>query len=149
MKEHSLGEEIFLRISVHLTGFSRTDLQGTGMLEAYYKKTLDECITANEGDTLQSFLREAEAILDRHGEDDRSISNDIASSLLPYQKFADLIKNIITLWYLGNWGSEVLSPQSYTQGLIWEIADSHPPGAKQPGYGSWAMKPLNTHQEIT
>lgn len=149
MEQHSIGEEIFLRISVHLTGFERVDLQATGMLEAYYKKTLDESLKTNDGAMLQSFLTEAEKILDNHAGNDKSIANEIGANLIPYAKFNTLIKNIITLWYTGNWGSDVLSPNSYVQGLIWDVAESHPPGAKQPGYGSWAVKPFNTHQEIT
>jgi hypothetical protein len=46
------------------------------------------------------------------------------------------------MWYNGNWGQNVVSGQAYIQGLIWDAAEAHPPGAKQPGYGSWAIPPL-------
>ena len=53
------------------------------------------------------------------------------------------------MWYMGQWAPSVnqatnlaqarnISPNAYVQGLVWNLADTHPPGAKQPGFGSWA-----------
>ena len=38
--------------------------------------------------------------------------------------------------------STQIDAPSYVQGLMWEAAETHPPGAKQPGYGSWAEPPI-------
>ena len=47
----------------------------------------------------------------------------------------------------GAWANDVtfvVSPQSYTEGLVWKAIHTHPPAAKQPGYGSWALPPVTT-----
>ena len=61
------------------------------------------------------------------------------------------------VWYSGQWQPALvveeskslqtarnISPEAYIQGLVWAAANTHPPGAKQPGYGSWALPPLST-----
>lgn len=35
----------------------------------------------------------------------------------------------------------VVSPEAYTEGLLWRAIGAHPSGAKAPGYGSWANPP--------
>lgn len=35
----------------------------------------------------------------------------------------------------------VVSPDAYTEGLLWRAIGAHPSGAKAPGYGSWANPP--------
>ena len=45
----------------------------------------------------------------------------------------------------GAWANDVtfvVSTQSYTEGLVWKAIHTHPPAAKQPGYGSWALPPV-------
>ena len=40
----------------------------------------------------------------------------------------------------------VVSPDAYTEGLLWRAIGAHPSGAKAPGYGSWANPPaLENH----
>ncbi|NEC67557.1 hypothetical protein G3I41_23410 [Streptomyces sp. SID9727] len=40
----------------------------------------------------------------------------------------------------------VVSPDAYTEGLLWRAIGAHPSGAKAPGYGSWATPPaLENH----
>ncbi|WP_411075768.1 hypothetical protein [Streptomyces sp. cmx-4-7] len=36
----------------------------------------------------------------------------------------------------------VVSPDAYTEGLLWRAIGAHPSGAKAPGYGSWASPPV-------
>ncbi|GGT05106.1 hypothetical protein [Streptomyces griseoviridis] len=36
----------------------------------------------------------------------------------------------------------VVSPDAYTEGLLWRAIGAHPSGAKAPGYGSWANPPV-------
>ena len=136
--------EIFLDISVYLTGFEKIDLLGTGMTEAYYD-ALDEKYGHKPG-LLESFFKTAKSILTEN--DTNAINAQIADKLLN-DKFNDLSNNIISVWYMGalldtsqgfaNYHN--ISSQSYVQGLIWSTADAHPPGAKQPGYGSWNLDP--------
>ncbi|MET8565110.1 hypothetical protein ABZV75_32805 [Streptomyces flaveolus] len=36
----------------------------------------------------------------------------------------------------------VVSPDAYTEGLLWRAIGAHPTGAKAPGYGSWVNPPV-------
>ncbi|MCZ7416839.1 MULTISPECIES: hypothetical protein [unclassified Streptomyces] len=36
----------------------------------------------------------------------------------------------------------VVSPDAYTEGLLWRAIGAHPSGAKAPGYGSWVNPPV-------
>jgi hypothetical protein len=74
------------------------------------------------------------------------------------QMLGPIARNIIKLWYVGIWyqlprvwaeahGSRpadvtrTVSPEAYVEGLLWPAIGAHPPGAKAPGYGSWASPP--------
>jgi hypothetical protein len=70
-----------------------------------------------------------------------------------------LARSIVTLWYLGSWyepkdlkkqataakpdriSSEVVSPNAYTQGLVWQIAGAHPMGYSNLQFGYWSRNP--------
>lgn len=130
-------KELFLSISSYLTGFSETDLLGTGMLDTYYTTLLEN--TVEEG--LSNFFEKVNQIFDESGDNEEKINADISSFLFA-KDLSDLTKAIITMWYTGNWGQDVITSESYIQGLIWDAIEAHPPGAKQPGFGSWADKPV-------
>lgn len=145
MESKEKQKEIFLKISAFLTGFETVDLQGTGQVDTYFALVEEYA----NSDNLKFFLEEARSILEK-GEVNRATINEaIKENLMPSSSYQGLAKNIITLWYTGNWNNDVVSPETYKQGLIWGIANAHPPGAKQPGFGSWANKPLSAKQVIT
>jgi hypothetical protein len=67
-------------------------------------------------------------------------------------------RNIVKMWFVGIWyelprewteafGARpgnvtfVVSGTAYTEGLLWPAIGANPPGAKAPGYGSWAFPP--------
>lgn len=130
-------KDIFLSISAYLTGFSETDLLGTGMLETYFNTFIDK----GTPDEITWFFKEVKEVFDPANDTEVKINEQITAHLFKTNS-ADLTKNLITMWYTGNWGQDVISPESYVQGLIWNAAQTHPPGAKQPGFGSWAEKPI-------
>src|SRR5215831_13849236 len=133
-------KDLFLQISVCLTGFTEIELLGTGMLENYFNVMLNK----NNIATVDSFLTESEKILKENNSDAGKLNQEILNRLMPDSMYNGLAKNIITMWYMGNWINDIISPQSYVQGLIWSTAQTHPPGAKQPGYGSWSTAPAST-----
>jgi hypothetical protein len=150
---------VFLRISAHLTGFSEEELLGTGMHETYYYTIMKE----QDQDMVRSFFRKANEILVGKTE----IKEKIVEHFIPRPEkkpplapphdtlpYAGLAKRITLLWYTGiwttmNWKDEkpesartaMVSPEAYAQGLIWVAAETHPAGAKQPGYNSWNRPP--------
>lgn len=134
---HSI--QSFLEISTFLTGFSAVELLGTGMLETYYNVVIDQ----NAQVFTDAFFATSEKILADYRPSPLIIKEKIATRLLPDSLFGGLAKGIITMWYMGSWGGNIISPQTYVQGLVWGVAGTHPPGAKQPGYGSWSKLPLS------
>lgn len=146
MTLHEFDE--FLDLSCRLTGFSRAELQGTGMADAYWRLLLDiggeHCV----------------GLLLRQPRDDDAI----AQLMLPDPDTGPLARNLIALWYLGLWNQLPLdwrdrhgahaqdvthypSPEAYAQGLVWQSFHGHPQGAKQQGYGSWALAPQEVPNE--
>jgi hypothetical protein len=108
--------DAFMEASARLTGFSRAELLGTGCAENYWAVVRAETNAA----ALQALLDQKESAADAA---------------------------VIELWYLGLWrglmGTEnrVVSPRAYREGLVWGLIDAHPMGAKQQGYGAWALAP--------
>ena len=70
-----------------------------------------------------------------------------------------LARSIVLLWYLGSWydpgklkensapgtrqfiPSQVVSAKAYTQGLVWQIAQTHPMGYSNLQFGYWSREP--------
>lgn len=137
---------LFLAISARLTGFEVVELEGTGMTQTYFDTLSKKTAAA----VLDLFFEEAATILAL--QDEQAIDAAIRSRLMPDSSYQATAKVIILMWYTGMWytgigtSSGVASTQidgpSYVQGLMWEAAEAHPPGAKQPGYGSWAEPPI-------
>lgn len=138
MNNHSVSSKTFLTISTYLTGYSEVELLGTGLLETYFNVFIEKF----SPETLHYFFTEVDEILLESADDEDKINAAIATRLIPDSAYDGIGKNIILVWYTGNWGSDVISKQSYQQGLMWDAAEAHPPGAKQPGYGSWSSLPI-------
>ncbi|MEU5052858.1 hypothetical protein [Streptomyces sp. NPDC021096] len=131
----------FVAISVRLTGFEEYDLRATGLVRLYHDTTLAQVGRAAVGrfiDDLAAAGGDPDGLAD-------ATSRDIARA-------------VTHLWYLGVWpqlsrpvhaalGREhantafVVSPEAYTEGLVWRTFHGHPPGAKAPGHGTWAAPP--------
>ena len=140
--------DTFLAISAWLTGYEPVELQGTGMVQTYYS-TLRENITAID---LDAFFAESDFILAKAQTDVDAAKVRTASHLMQNSSFNSLGKQIILMWYIGQWfadpsgdpnNSVQINAQSYVEALMWPTVDTHPPGAKEPGFGSWAVKPVS------
>ena len=128
-------ESVFLKFSAFLTGFSELELQGTGLLNKYFLLVKKE-VGVRE---MKKLLRRFEATSEP--------APDQSERLLSIW----WVRSIVKMWYLGSWypnpeespyGS-VIGPVAYQEGLVWKTIEAHPPAAKQPGYGTWSMPPLN------
>jgi hypothetical protein len=135
--------KLFLEVSALLTGFSKTELKATGMLESYYNTILKNV----DKEDVEYFFLDVHILLTDKSYNEKDIEDNLASKFMADSSYNGLAKNIIILWYTGNWGGEVISSASYIQGLMWDVAHAHPPGAKQPGYGSWAALPLTVKNQ--
>ena len=139
----------FLALSVELTGFTRSQLEGTGMARRY--------LEALTGVVAPPVCFELVA------------SNNSAKSVMASRFLAPLARNVIRMWYLGQWKAlppewpetlptalkqkqekfkrtandtdHVISAEAYREGLVWRTLGAHPMGAKQPGFGTWQWPP--------
>jgi hypothetical protein len=153
---------VFRAISSLLTGFSETDLEGTGMLDEYYRVLMKE----EDHEGVRAFLIKAEEIVKLGPGAQAKAAIQQAFIDLPEtasqpnppfdeMSYQGLAQRIILLWYTGNWTTmnwkdtrsqqdrtAIVSARAYQEGLIWVTAETHPAGAKQPGFGSWSKPPV-------
>jgi len=137
----------FLRLSAILTGYEEYELMGTGMLEEYYAE-LVRIIGTRETSSLFSAL-------------DKVAGGDTAEfrrTILNDSRYGPVARNVAAMWFLGTWSQlprdwrnrygamshdndHVVSATAYREGLVWPASGTHPMGAKQPGFASWATPP--------
>lgn len=132
--------DVFMSISEALTGFSVNELQATGLAETYYTHILGNLQAA----TFVEFLTVSKNVFENSFSDDQ-LRNAIVSEIMANPGLNDIAGKVITIWYLGTWEGAYVNDLSYKEGLVWNLMHAHPPGAKQPGYKSWAVKPVNSN----
>lgn len=152
-RELDTREEQFVALSVALTGFDRVELLGTGVMPQYLA-TLEKWIGPSIASQLLSF-----------GTGSPPDERTVRAGILSDGKLGPVARNVIALWYNGTWSplpSEwylthrtevpnppdvanatpyIVSAEAYIEGLAWAAANTHPMGAKQPGFGTWAEQP--------
>lgn len=141
--------DAFLDLSAALTGFAPVRLRGTGQAEAYLA-TLTDVAGAATVDALLDAWREAA----KAPEVERALRLRILSD----DRLGPLARNVIKMWFVGTWyalpadwreayattdrdRTFVVSPEAYTEGLLWPAIGANPSGAKPLGYGMWATPP--------
>lgn len=151
---HEAPLELFLSLSATLTGFSDAELWGTGMVQTYYQ-LVPSIVGAR---TFGDFMSRWRDTYIRGQGDEALLDELVTTQIFEDPDFGPLARNLAALWYLGMWNqlpaewrnvhgawandtTFVVSPKSYTEALVWKAIHSHPPAAKQPGYGSWALPP--------
>jgi hypothetical protein len=145
----------FIDLSVELTAFSEFELRGTGFSEKYY-----ETIRNIVGEPCLNEILETYRQLTIDAGTDRGARDTLfRQRLMSSTKMGPIVRNIIKVWYVSTWyelpqewrdefgtlpndGTFVVDAWAYPQGLLWPAVGAHPPGAKAPGYGSWAGAPI-------
>lgn len=142
--------DYFYGLSSVLTGYNLVTLFGTGQGDFYFK-SLNHIL----GEKLVTELLDKYQSLKSTTSD---IGTSVNSQMLLNKKWGPVCKNIIKMWYMGNWyqmptdwrenyvsstfdTSHVLSSNSYIEGLVWKAMGQHPKSAKQPGYATWSFAP--------
>jgi hypothetical protein len=146
--------EDFLALSVELTAFPEIDLLGTGLADQYLAKVRAACGDAVVAELFAAYqAARAEAASDPAGLD-RALRHRIFSD----DRLGPVVRAVIKLWYAGMWSglppewtdsfgaqtaaeASTVTAASYQEGLLWRAIGANPPGAKAPGYGSWAQPP--------
>ena len=146
--------ELFVSLSETLTGFDAAELHSTALVQTYYA-----LVPSIIGDRLfgELLTRWRDTYIRGYG-DEPELLELVKLQILDDPDFGPLARNLGALWYLGMWNqlpaewrnvhgawandvTFVVSPQSYTEALVWKAIHTHPPAAKQPGFGSWALPP--------
>lgn len=144
----------FLAVSSALTGFGEVDLQATGLAEELWNTLVGVVGSALAGE----FLSACELAF-RQSAAQEELEAALTREVMTHAKYGPLARNVITLWYLGQWNAlprdwcdtygsseadvaRVVSSQAYLQGLVWPAFGAHPMGGLPPGFGSWAEPPL-------
>ena len=142
--------ERFVALSAELTAFTSLELYGTSMAKAY----LDAIETVVGVDLVDALLDGYAGI----GAAGKARTAALRRIVFGDERFGPIARNIVKLWYIGTWfalpaswqerfgpapadRTFVVSPTAYIQGLLWVAIGAHPPGAKAPGFGSWAAPP--------
>lgn len=144
----------FLAFSADVTAFTAFELRGTGQAEAYLS-TVGDVV----GEELVDRLLDAYARVRGEAQQEGSAQDDLLRrEIFSDEKLGPIARNIIKLWYVGTWYEMprawteafgaleknftfMVSAAAYTEGLLWPAIGANPPGAKAPGYGSWAAPP--------
>lgn len=144
----------FLALSAALTGFSVFRLEGTGQTDAYLT-TIGDIVGEATVDALVSVHR---GLVDATGGDEAELQRGLRRELLSDAKLGPVARNLVKLWYVGTWyelpaawrdtfgpslrdRTFVVSPEAYTEGLLWPAVGANPAGSKPFGYGTWAKPP--------
>jgi hypothetical protein len=144
----------FVALSVTLTGFDAEELWGTGLVPIYYA-----LLPSIIGDQIFGGFMTRWLYTDQRGAGDEELLHQLVKEqIFEDPDYGPLARNLAGLWYTGQWNqlpaewrnvhgawandmTYVISPASYTEGLVWKAMGTHPKAAKQPGYGSWALPP--------
>jgi hypothetical protein len=154
MKKKKDPTEQFLALSALLTGFERVGLQGTGLTEEYYQ----QLVGVIGKDICDELCLLSSRLIEEFHDDEDELNAAVRRQVLASAKFGPVARNIIQMWYLGSWiqmpqgwrsqfgtspndVTRVISAEGYIQSLIYNVIGTHPPAAKQPGFGSWSQPP--------
>lgn len=138
--------EIFVDLSVVLTGFSKDKLQPTHdtlkLSEEYYNTLIKEVSPAIVTQLSDAFT----ALENGSGQvDTTQFKNDIIDNAI----LGPIAKNIIKMWYVGIWyyikpeteQGYIISDNAYTHGLVWDAMQAHPMGYSEGNFGYWDSAP--------
>ncbi|WFU12036.1 hypothetical protein QA646_19010 (plasmid) [Rhizobium sp. CB3090] len=137
----------FIALSSALTGFNAMKLHATDLAETYLG-VLDQIVPTDIVNDLLDSFRELPANGD----------GGPLPAILRDPQLGPIARNVIMLWYCGTWQqlpegwrtafgaspldkTHLVSGAAYQAGLQWLAAGAHPPGAKQQGFGAWALAP--------
>jgi hypothetical protein len=143
----------FLTLSAELTGFTEFDLLGSGQAESYLATVIGVAGPEMVDDLLATYRNEV-----TETEDEQIRAGQLDLAVLSDGRFGPLARNLLKLWYAGIWFELPLewvaayrpghpnlkftpSAQAYAESLLWVTIGANPPGARAPGYGSWAGPP--------
>ena len=151
--------DYFVSMSVGLTGFSRDAIApqlDTINIKAEYLQAFDDNLPNGTAEQiLIQYKKLFEAGGSKPGSEEQIVGQMLGGTGTNAAQILAM-RQLIFLWYAGAWPtvladagsptggqtfSTVLSADSYTQGLVWRVMQSHPMGRTTYNYGYWANDP--------
>lgn len=146
--------EAFLSLSSILTGYSKFRLSGTGQSDNYFAATCE----AVGADVVAELVAAFGEVQGEAAGDESVLDRGMRLRILSDDKLGPITRNITKMWFVGTWyelpqewrdlyatgeavSTHVVSPGSYTEGLLWPTIGANPPGAKGQGFASWTGPP--------
>jgi hypothetical protein len=138
----------FADMSAALTGFQsqflKPTLDRTNLAQTYFDFATKE--TQGKQATVQSLLTAYRAIKTQPAQ---QIANTLLETANPFPSAQALLaQSIVKMWYSASWyepGSvamtQVVSSLAYTNGLVWQVMQSHPMGYSPFSFGYWNVPP--------
>ena len=152
-----LNRKSFLLICSEITGYTSFELEGTGLVDSYHqllRQILGPQVTEEFAKSIDNVLVTEPDTVERQAAVERVLE--------PPSQFWPVISGLVSLWYLGTWNqlpdswyaavglalpgkndagrTHVPSQLGYIEQLSYKTADTHPPGAKPTGFGSWGLE---------
>lgn len=145
----------FADMSAALTGFRssvlKPALDPVGLARTYYEFALTQVGAAAMSALLQAFR----AIRTQPPQTvaDTLLETNIATPSNPAQ--VAIAQSVVAMWYLGAWYRpgvkggggfpptplQIVSSEAYTNGLVWQVMQSHPMGFSPFTFGYWGRPP--------
>lgn len=143
--------DAFLRFSVETTAFDVVTLRGTGNANSF----LATAVEVVGAELMDDLFAAYDSVTDT---DEAARERRLRQMVFGDERLGPVARNLIKLWFLGTWyqlpaawrdryGARpkdvtfTVSPNAYTQALLWPAVGANPAGANPPGYGSWAAPP--------
>jgi hypothetical protein len=146
--------QAFVAFSAVVAGFTEVELHGTGQPEPYLS-----AVAGVVGNQILDELLDAWGRVRDEAQGDASATQDLLRrEIFSDPKLGPVGRNVVKLWYVGIWyelppdwidafgalernTTFTVSPSAYTNGMLWPAIGANPPGARGPGYASWAGPP--------
>jgi hypothetical protein len=138
----------FAAMSAALTGFQleflKPALDTTNLSQAYFDYATNA--TQHEQATVQTLLTAYRSV---SAQPPQQVADTLLETASQFPSSEALLaQSIVKLWYTGSWYqpgsvvmSEVVSSLAYTNGLAWQVMQSHPMGYSPFSFGYWANEP--------
>jgi hypothetical protein len=154
----NFNRDVFLSFCSEITGFSRFDLEGTGLVDTYHQ-LLQKILGARLSEDLALIV--SDVLI--YPASSAARRQAFQQSLMAPSLFPPVVSNLILLWYLGIWNrlpdtwygamglpipgasdagnTHVPSLSAYTNQLSYRTAFANSPGSNPLGYASWSYPP--------
>jgi hypothetical protein len=140
----------FEALSAELTGFSQTELLGTGVAPLYLS-----WLAERFGPVLDRLLERWRRVVGAYPPEERDVG--VRREILADEMLGPFARAVVLLWYTAAWNpppddwsavyggqredTPVALAEAFPESLVWKTVGAHPTAAKPTGFGTWSLPP--------